>query len=101
MQASDVHYAKLASFSTEGRSFNWRIKSPSVDLVHPSQVETANLIFSPSPEAVEDAHRIIAVFSDPQHAASNVVNLDGRMVERLHNEQSQRLIAIHACASRD
>ncbi len=65
-------------------------------LIHPSQVEPANRHFSPSPEAVEEAHRIVAVFSDPQHAASNVVNLDGRMVERLHFEQALRLLAIHA-----
>jgi citrate lyase subunit beta/citryl-CoA lyase len=68
-------------------------------LIHPSQVEHANRIFSPSPEAVEDARRIVAVFSDPQHVASNVVNLDGRMVERLHFEQALRLLAIHTRAS--
>jgi citrate lyase subunit beta/citryl-CoA lyase len=68
-------------------------------LIHPSQVEHANRIFSPSPEALEDARRIVAVFSDPQHAASNVVNFDGRMVERLHYEQAVRLLAIHARTS--
>ena len=65
-------------------------------LIHPSQVEPANRLYSPSAEAVEDARRIVAVFSDPQHAASNVVNLEGRMVERLHFEQAQRLLARHA-----
>ncbi len=68
-------------------------------LIHPGQVGTANRIFSTSPEEVEDARRIVAVFSDPQHVASNVVNLDGRMVERLHYEHSVRLLAIHARAS--
>ena len=67
-------------------------------LIHPSQVEPANRIFSPSPEAVEDARRIVAVFSEPQHAASNVVNLDGRMVERLHYEKSLQILATHARA---
>jgi citrate lyase subunit beta / citryl-CoA lyase len=65
-------------------------------LIHPSQVEPANRHFSPSPEAVEDARRIVAIFSGPQYAASNVVNLDGRMVERLHYEQALQLLAIHA-----
>ena len=68
-------------------------------LIHPSQVDNANRVFSPSPEAVDEALRIVALFSDPQHAASNVVNLDGRMVERLHYEQSLRLLATHARAS--
>ena len=44
-------------------------------LIHPSQVDNANRVFSPSPEAVDEALRIVALFSDPQHAASNVVNL--------------------------
>lgn len=65
-------------------------------LIHPSQVQPANRHFSPSPEAVDDARRIVAIFSDPQHATSNVVNLGGRMVERLHFEQARRLLAIHA-----
>ena len=68
-------------------------------LIHPDQVGPTNRIFSPSTEEVEDARRIVAVFSGPQHVASNVINLDGRMVERLHYEQSVRLLAIHALAS--
>ncbi|HYF58762.1 MAG TPA: CoA ester lyase [Burkholderiaceae bacterium] len=61
-------------------------------LIHPSQVEPANRLFSPSAEAIEDARRIVALFSDPAHAAANVVNMDGRMVERLHYEQARRLL---------
>ncbi len=64
-------------------------------LIHPDQVAPANRLFSPSPEAVEEARRIVAVFAQPQHAVSNVVNLDGRMVERLHYEQSLRLLEIY------
>lgn len=70
-------------------------------LIHPLQVEPANRIFSPSLEALEEARRVVAVFSDPGHAASNVVNLDGRMVERLHYEQSLRLLSKHAHVSRE
>jgi citrate lyase subunit beta / citryl-CoA lyase len=65
-------------------------------LIHPDQVEPANRHFSPSPEALDEARRIVAIFTDPLHAASNVVNLDGRMVERLHHEQALRLLAFHA-----
>ena len=61
-------------------------------------VQAANRSFSPSPEAVDDARRIVAVFSEAQHAASNVVNLDGRMVERLHYEKSLQILATHARA---
>ena len=81
--------------ATQGMKMGFNGKT----LIHPSQVEHANRIFSPSPEAVEDARRIVAVFSDPQHAASNVVNLDGRMVERLHYEKALQVLAVHAQAS--
>lgn len=64
-------------------------------LIHPTQVGPANRIFAPSEEAVADARRIVAAFSDPDNSSSNVLNLDGRMVERLHFEQAQRLLAIH------
>lgn len=62
-------------------------------LIHPTQVEIANRVFLPDPDAIDDAMRIVAVFSLPQHASSNVVNLDGRMVERLHLEQAWQLLA--------
>lgn len=87
--------AGFALEAEQGRKMGFDGKT----LIHPGQVEPANRIFSPSPEAVEEARRIVTVFLDPQHAASNVVNLDGRMVERLHYEQSLRLLAIHASAS--
>jgi citrate lyase subunit beta/citryl-CoA lyase len=67
-------------------------------LIHPTQVAPANRIFSPSPQAVADALRIVEAFADPRHAGANVINLDGRMVERLHLEQAQRLIAADARA---
>lgn len=65
-------------------------------LIHPSQVEPANRLFSPSAEAIEDARRIVEAFARPEHAGANVINLDGRMVERLHFEQAERLLKMHA-----
>jgi citrate lyase subunit beta/citryl-CoA lyase len=69
-------------------------------LIHPTQVASCNRILSPSPEAVDVARRIVDIFSDPAHANANVVNMGGRMVERLHYEQSLLLIEKHARASR-
>jgi len=63
-------------------------------LIHPTQVEPANRAFSASPEAVEDARRIVAAFAQPEHAGAGVINLQGRMVERLHLGQAERLLAI-------
>lgn len=64
-------------------------------LIHPSQVEPANRAFSPSDIALEDARRIVDAFGEPKLAGAGVINLNGRMVERLHLEQALRLLAIN------
>jgi citrate lyase subunit beta/citryl-CoA lyase len=63
-------------------------------LIHPSQIETCNAIFTPPPEEVAQARRIIAAFSLPENASRGAIQLDGQMVERLHAEMAERTIAI-------
>ncbi len=65
-------------------------------LIHPTQVALAGEVFSPSRQALADARQIVAAFDDPATANAGVINLDGRMVERLHLAQAQRLLAIDA-----
>lgn len=62
-------------------------------LIHPAQIGPANAAFSPSDTAVADAQRIIAAFALPENAGKGVLVLDGRMVERLHLAQAERLLA--------
>ncbi len=62
-------------------------------LIHPAQIDTANDTFGPSPEAVTAAQAIIAAFAEPEAKDLNVINLNGQMVERLHLEQAERLVA--------
>lgn len=61
-------------------------------LIHPAQIDLANTAFSPSPEAVAEARRIVAAFAEAENAGKGVIQLDGRMVERLHLAQAQRLL---------
>jgi citrate lyase subunit beta / citryl-CoA lyase len=63
-------------------------------LIHPSQIEPCNAAFSPSAEEVAQARRIIAAFDLPENRDKGVVQLDGRMVERLHAEMARRTVAI-------
>lgn len=62
-------------------------------LIHPSQIEAANAAFSPSEQALSEAGAIIAAFARPENAGKGVIALDGRMVERLHLVQAQKLLA--------
>jgi citrate lyase subunit beta/citryl-CoA lyase len=63
-------------------------------LIHPSQIEASNRAFSPGPQEVESARKIIAVFDRPENHGKGVVTVDGRMVERLHAEMARRVVAI-------
>lgn len=59
--------------------------------IHPAQVARINEGFSPSPEQIEVAQRMVQAFA----AAGDVgtVGLDGRMLDLPHLEQARRLLA--------
>jgi citrate lyase subunit beta / citryl-CoA lyase len=61
-------------------------------LIHPAQIDAANRHFGPDGDAVEQAQKIIAAFADPATAGLNVINLDGRMIERLHLVEAEGLV---------
>ena len=63
-------------------------------LIHPRQIEPCNAAFSPSAEEVETARKIIAAFDLPENENKGVLQIDGRMVERLHAEMARRTVTI-------
>jgi citrate lyase subunit beta/citryl-CoA lyase len=63
-------------------------------LIHPKQIAPCNEAFSPSPEEVATARKMIAVFDLPENENKGVLQIDGRMVERLHAEMARRTVAI-------
>jgi len=63
-------------------------------LVHPNQIEPCNAVFSPSADEVVHARKLIAAFELPENKGKGVVQVDGRMVERMHAEMARRTVAI-------
>jgi citrate lyase subunit beta / citryl-CoA lyase len=63
-------------------------------LVHPSQIAPCNAAFSPGEDEIAQARRIIAVFELPENHAKGVVQMDGRMVERMHADIARRTVAL-------
>ena len=63
-------------------------------LIHPNQIAPCNAAFSPSEEEVAQARKIIAAFALPDNRDKGVVQIDGRMVERMHADMAQRTVAI-------
>lgn len=67
-------------------------------LIHPSQIGPVNEIFAPSAEEVDFARKIIAIFDEPENAEKGVVQIDGKMVERLHLDIARRTLALMEAA---
>lgn len=82
--------AGLARQCAQGAAFGFDGKT----LIHPGQIAAANTAFSPAAEDVRWAHTIVAAFDLPENAAKGVLRVEGRMVERLHLVEAQRLIAV-------
>ena len=82
--------ADLARECAEARDMGFDGKT----LIHPNQIGPCNAAFSPSAEEVAHARKIIAAFNLPENKDKGVVQLDGRMVERLHADMAKRTVAI-------
>lgn len=65
-------------------------------LIHPSQIDGANRAFMPGQDALAHARLVVAAFAQPQNASAGVIQLEGKMVERLHLAQAQRMLEIDA-----
>jgi citrate lyase subunit beta/citryl-CoA lyase len=63
-------------------------------LIHPRQIEPCNRLFSPQPDEVAFARAVIAAFALPENAGRGVIRVDGRMTERLHLAEAERLVAM-------
>jgi citrate lyase subunit beta / citryl-CoA lyase len=56
--------------------------------------EGQNVVFGPSPEEVAWSHRIIAAHGDATAVGKGVVLVDGRLIENLHVQSAQQVVAL-------
>jgi citrate lyase subunit beta / citryl-CoA lyase len=63
-------------------------------LIHPNQIDICNDVFSPAPDDIAEARKIIAAFDLPENKDRGVIRIDGRMVERMHADMARRTVAI-------
>ena len=59
--------------------------------IHPAQVAVINECFSPSPEEISHAQRVLAAFAANPDAGT--VGLDGKMIDIPHLKQAKRVLA--------
>jgi len=62
-------------------------------LIHPSQIVGANATFSPTEAEIVEAQAIVDIFAQPENSTVGVLQLNGRMIERLHLAMATKLLA--------
>lgn len=82
--------AGLAAACAQGRALGFDGKT----LIHPRQIDAANAAFSPTPGELAEAREIIAAWQRAQAEGRGVLVVNGRLVEALHVEEAQRLVAL-------
>ena len=62
-------------------------------LIHPTQIAPANDAYGMTEAEVAEALAIVSAFAAPENAGKAVVTIAGRMVEKLHADEAERVIA--------
>ena len=63
-------------------------------LIHPKQLEAANRVFAPSDKDIELSKRIIEAHAQAASEGKGVVVVDGSLIENLHVQNAQRIVAL-------
>jgi citrate lyase subunit beta / citryl-CoA lyase len=69
-------------------------------LIHPSQVEIINRIFTPREEEVDQARRVIEAFRESQKEGRGATQLDGKLIENVHVAMAERILKIAELTAR-
>ena len=80
----DGYKAQAMRASTLGCEGKWAI--------HPSQIDLANELFSPSEKEVTQAQRIIDAMDQAQKEGKGAVSLDGRLIDIASIRQAKVLV---------
>lgn len=63
-------------------------------LVHPNSIEPANRLFAPDAAEVAEAREMVTAWEAARAEGKGVARIGGKMVEQLHVDQAQRLLAL-------
>ncbi|RME65382.1 MAG: CoA ester lyase, partial [Caldilineae bacterium] len=60
--------------------------------IHPSQIPLCNELFSPSPEEVEKARRIVKAMKEAKAKGQGAVALDGKLIDLASIRQAEAIL---------
>lgn len=62
-------------------------------LIHPSQIEAANRCFTPSPETVAEARRLLAAYQEAESGGRGALALEGQFIDAVHVQMARETLA--------
>jgi len=62
--------------------------------IHPAQIDIINSMFTPGPEEVEYAHRVVEAWNEAESAGRGATSLDGRMIDVPVVKRARNLLAL-------
>jgi citrate lyase subunit beta/citryl-CoA lyase len=86
-------HGDIAAFRAEceqGRDLGMDGKS----LTHQAQIDICNAVFAPPRDEIALAEKIISAFAEPANATKIVLKVEGRVVERMHEEMARRTLEL-------
>lgn len=69
-------------------------------LIHPSQIDIANIVFGIADDALARAERVLEVWREAQSNGAGVAELDGQLIENLHAADAERTLEFAAAIAR-
>lgn len=63
-------------------------------LTLPSQIAVCNAVFAPPRDEIVWAEKVVSAFAEPANAKMSVLKVEGRTVERLHEEMARRTVEL-------
>lgn len=70
-------------------------------IIHPGQIDIVNQSFTPTPEEVEFAKKVIAAFEKAKAEGRGAIQVDGKLIEILHVEMAHRVLEIMESLDKD
>ncbi|HEX2502127.1 MAG TPA: CoA ester lyase [Methylomirabilota bacterium] len=62
-------------------------------LIHPSQIEVANRCYTPSPEAIAEARRVLTAYEAAEGSGRGALALEGHFVDAVHVHMARETLA--------
>lgn len=61
-------------------------------LIHPSQIDAVNRLFTPSPDAVAQARRVLAAYDEAAGQGAGALSLDGHFIDAVHVSMARQTL---------